>query len=118
MNEELREGLAMLFARDLNKPTLWHAYLSMADRAIAYLRDHAWEPISTAPKDGEFIVWHGRATLVKKLGFGTKHEYVVSGDDQIMWDGERGAYEIDNPTHWMPSPDGPTSAHSQTNRSD
>lgn len=67
-----------------------------------------WQPISTAPKDGTYILaWDGYKIAVTSFGF----------DD--LWDhepkkwcvgecyGEYNIYDTIDPTHWKPLPDPP-----------
>lgn len=56
-----------------------------------------WQPIETAPKDGEQFLCHDH------MGFIVVAHYSM-GDLIVSWDGE----EFTGPTHWMPLPEPPT----------
>jgi hypothetical protein len=64
-----------------------------------------WQPVETAPKDGTFIdLWfpnNGTTALSQRLTGTWRH------DAWFMQSGGR-SFRMDNPTHWMPLPAGPT----------
>jgi hypothetical protein len=64
-----------------------------------------WRPIETAPKDGTFIdLWfpnNGTTALSQRLTGTWRH------DAWFMQSGGR-SFRMDNPTHWMPLPAGPS----------
>lgn len=88
----------------------WHESYDFVDR-VEYIRADLvpqWKPIETAPKDGTHI----------PLYFPSYHEgkvdvyYFTEGYDyEGSWDGLEGYSPIgdyeDQPTHWMPLPEGP-----------
>ena len=61
-----------------------------------------WQPIETAPQDGEFLVYDGIGVL--KAGASA-----IDGDIMIgECDGDHGHKADFNPTHWHPLPAPPT----------
>lgn len=70
-----------------------------------------WQPIETAPKDGSIIdilargkrytdCWWGRETYGKRIGWVYQGDYDSDGPVDEF---------IDDPTHWQPLPEPPTS---------
>jgi hypothetical protein len=68
-----------------------------------------WQPIETAPKETEILVWFGPAVGVKSVS------YTDSGSGFSFWcvdDGKLGPFPVRRycdpyPTHWMPLPEAP-----------
>ena len=59
-----------------------------------------WQPIETAPWDGEFLVWHrDRIRQVQR------YTAPLSQDDGVVIDSMAGRIWV--ATHWMPLPEAP-----------
>lgn len=79
--------------------------------AVEYIRADLvpqWQPIETAPKDGQvIIVWDGEAWEV--TAWGKVSHVPIYGFLQVLF---RDVNDIDllnpQPTHWMPLPNPPT----------
>jgi hypothetical protein len=56
-----------------------------------------WQPISTAPKDGRWLLvtWLGEAHRVEAM------KYLPESNDWMWWEGD---CALDPPTHWQPLP--------------
>jgi hypothetical protein len=69
-----------------------------------------WQPIETAPKEREILVWFGASVGVKSATYTNLHN-----DDIWFWcvtDGKFEPHPVRHycapfPTHWMPLPDAP-----------
>lgn len=76
-------------------------------------REIAWQPIETAPKHGEVLVWVQRAGLKGILvahqmaaGFSIEDHPAIDGG-WYFWTGYQFALLKDKPTHWKPLPEPP-----------
>ena len=61
-----------------------------------------WRPIETAPKDGTFLVW-----LAEKHGAMDSHVGVMRNHPNVRFINGLMAYDLAEPTHWMPLPPPP-----------
>ncbi len=75
---------------------------------------YEWQPIETAPKDGTHILLFIESKIIE--GWWEKREYdgpwpMVLELWKTIWLSEHGcgccAEDNDDPTHWMPLPEGP-----------
>jgi hypothetical protein len=57
-----------------------------------------WQPIDSAPKNADILVWHNGYTSVVS--------WEVMSDGWLVVEN----IYVENPTHWMPLPDPPVSA--------
>jgi len=92
---------AIAFYRDI--PT--GQYDDEAVEALEFYRDHQWQPIETAPKDGQTIdLWSGNGRYADCKWHPTRGfvHWWVDGFDTFEW------VRLDYPpTHWMPLPPPP-----------
>ena len=66
----------------------------------------AWQPIETAPKDGEWFLAYWPECAPEDRYLATK--WCVSDIDGDCWlDHAEQAYDDTQPTHWMPLPEAP-----------
>ena len=106
----MRERLATVLCERNSIGGRWQDYLADADAVLDALRtptnQDEWQPIETAPKDGE--------TLVLAIRADAKVPFVATGDDD-GWFTFNGALENCGqkfePTHWMPLPPPPIPEH-------
>ena len=77
-------------------PTVFDAAMFLAAlRAAGYVVERDWQDISTAPRDGTWIITYGADTPISD---GFVLDYWPCDED--AWNG--------NPTHWRPLPAPPT----------
>lgn len=87
------------------------------DRAFPAEKQDAWQPISTAPKDGREIILYSPPLP----SFSIKHKNIriawyvigrIEADNfwgtEVFFDGRSIVQHIHHATHWMPLPKGPT----------
>jgi hypothetical protein len=65
-----------------------------------------WQPISTAPKDGEFLAY-GCFTEQNGSKVETIRVAEYSGDKKWPWETDEGLHHPDFFSHWMPLPTPP-----------
>lgn len=83
--------------------------------AITLLRRMQWQPISTAPKNGTFVLLYGAVYSDVDTHKAAWEDNKYDEDSpQMMWcvanSADRDYYtrdEVTNPTHWMPLPEPP-----------
>jgi hypothetical protein len=96
---------------------------SAAQCVANYHRTHGWQPIETAPRGVEVLLFEPASDRYKSLGLSHKRSDHGGGiftgitDEHGFWSysfmgdkDERDTYFGDsvNPTHWMPLPEPPT----------
>lgn len=88
-----------------------------AHRESAVAEAMAWRPISTAPKDGEFIQLFV-PDLGQVKGFQSVCRWLANDEGFAGWYdasfGLVGGDGVDEPTHWMPLPPAPTEVVQET----
>lgn len=66
----------------------------------------AWQPIETAPKDGNLMIlgWAGSKSLAANVDLGRWKQAHIAAD---AWASIHGVFFSYQPTHWMPLPEPP-----------
>ena len=88
--------------------TGWHGDYAEALRRIleqpAYVPLHAWQPIATAPKNGNVILTDGAKVSeggwLSQVEQGAEYEGEMGAPSAGWWSVE----SIEHPTHWQPMP--------------
>lgn len=69
-----------------------------------------WKPIESAPKDGTWFLAYGLGPLPCQVMQWAEYD----GDGRLTWRDYNGFEYMEGPTHWMPLPDPPETAASQS----
>jgi hypothetical protein len=85
---------------------------AIIDRALQALAAPEWQPIETAPKDKENLIWFSTLYCGRvEIGRWETDQYAKKPRPYWTSNGERIfgilAYRQGTPTHWMPLPDAP-----------
>ncbi len=105
-NEALRDALRQAEAREL-------AALAELDEANAKLREFAWQPIETAPRDRVILLYRPGEDGARRVAPGSWDSRECSKHPKPFWRCWFGRPNVDwdryyQPTHWQPMPEPPT----------